>query len=243
MAELLGGVESESDWVIAVRHGQSAANAAYEQAALNNTGIVLPWRDADVPLSDLGARQAVELGQWVASQSSDKRPNAVWCSPYKRALDTWQIASGELKHSSRLKIEVRVDTRLQDRNKGDLGMMSLQAARERYPTEVHQRDKIGKYAYRPPNGESLVDMSSRIHQVAEDLFNTEKPRRIMIVSHDAVITLLRLALKHEKYADVAQIATYGPVPNASITSWKGEGKRLDLVNFASTSHLHSSSLP
>lgn len=50
----------------AVRHGQSTANVAYEEAERTGSTVPLPGRGADVPLSPLGWRQAEALGRWLA---------------------------------------------------------------------------------------------------------------------------------------------------------------------------------
>ncbi|MEU5756719.1 phosphoglycerate mutase family protein [Streptomyces sp. NPDC047829] len=70
----------------AVRHGQSTANVAFAAAASGST-VPVPGRDQDVPLSGLGAAQAVALGDWLAGQTPGAGPDLVVCSPYARAPD------------------------------------------------------------------------------------------------------------------------------------------------------------
>ena len=60
-----------------VRHGESAANVA--RAAAHAAGLpemALALRDADVPLSERGERQATALGRWFSEQPPDARDNA-----------------------------------------------------------------------------------------------------------------------------------------------------------------------
>ena len=45
--------------IMAVRHGESAANAAYREALRRDEVLEFPRPDADVPLTDLGRTQAV----------------------------------------------------------------------------------------------------------------------------------------------------------------------------------------
>ena len=53
-------------WI--VRHGQSAGNVARDAAeAEKQLLIAIAERDVDVPLSELGARQAHALGDWFAT--------------------------------------------------------------------------------------------------------------------------------------------------------------------------------
>ena len=57
-------------WI--VRHGQSAGNVARDLAdAAGHTMIDIALRDVDVPLSELGERQARALGRWFASLPED----------------------------------------------------------------------------------------------------------------------------------------------------------------------------
>lgn len=51
----------------AVRHGQSAGNVARDVAESNGAALIeLEHRDAYIPSSPLGARQADALGAWIA---------------------------------------------------------------------------------------------------------------------------------------------------------------------------------
>ncbi|WP_237277257.1 phosphoglycerate mutase family protein, partial [Streptomyces caniscabiei] len=60
-------------WV--VRHGQSTANVAYEEAGRTGSTVPLPGRGADVPLSDLGRAQAGALGGWLAGSAGPAGPD------------------------------------------------------------------------------------------------------------------------------------------------------------------------
>jgi probable phosphoglycerate mutase len=72
-----------------VRHGQSAANAAIEQARrAGHEDVELEGRDADVPISPVGRLQAAALGRWLAGLSRDAGPEVVYVSSYPRARQT-----------------------------------------------------------------------------------------------------------------------------------------------------------
>jgi probable phosphoglycerate mutase len=82
-------------WV--VRHGESAGNVARDAAHAAGVAVIdIEARDVDVPLSQLGERQAAALGHWFASLPPDERPNVVLSSPYLRAQSTANaVRSGE----------------------------------------------------------------------------------------------------------------------------------------------------
>ena len=72
-----------------VRHGQSHGNVARDRAhAAGHSVIDLDVRDVDVPLSELGERQAVAAGKWFADLPPKERPEVILSSPYLRARQT-----------------------------------------------------------------------------------------------------------------------------------------------------------
>ena len=60
-----------------VRHGESAGNVARDAAeAAGHPVIDIPTRDADVPLSALGERQARALGDWFPSAGARRNADS-----------------------------------------------------------------------------------------------------------------------------------------------------------------------
>ena len=79
-----------------VRHGQSEGNVIRDDAERRHAEhFELGMRDADVPLSDLGRRQASALGRWLAEQPAEVLPDAVLVSPYRRATQTADLVLAE----------------------------------------------------------------------------------------------------------------------------------------------------
>src|SRR3954469_22241806 len=75
-----------------VRHGQSQGNLARDAAdAAGAHEIDIEFRDVDVPLSELGAKQAEAAGRWFASLPRGERPEVLLSSPYVRARQTAEI--------------------------------------------------------------------------------------------------------------------------------------------------------
>jgi broad specificity phosphatase PhoE len=71
--------------LIVVRHGESTANVAREHAELSGAELIaVEARDADVPLSDVGLRQAQALGRWLAQLPAEAVPSAVSARPPDR---------------------------------------------------------------------------------------------------------------------------------------------------------------
>ena len=117
-----------------VRHGESTANVlATEAQRAGLEAIAVEHRDADVPLSDTGVRQAEALGSWLAA--AEGTPQSVWSSPYLRAEQTITIA---LEESGR-PLPVLVDERLRDRELGILDALTSHGVDVRLPDEAARR--------------------------------------------------------------------------------------------------------
>ena len=109
-----------------VRHGQSAANAALaaaEAAGRLDSGVA--GRDADVELTPLGLTQAAALGHRLADQPSGERPQAVVCSPYRRAVQSWRSAQAAAARRGVPLPDATVDARLSDRRMGELELTGV----------------------------------------------------------------------------------------------------------------------
>ena len=135
-----------------VRHGRTAQNAAR-----------LLLGRMDVPLDELGRRQALALGQ-VAELSGAVR---VVSSPLGRAFDT----------ASALGPPVTVDERWSEIDYGEFDGSELGAATELW---------VGWDAdleYTPPGGESLATLGRRVRAACEDLWDEASAADVVVVSH------------------------------------------------------------
>jgi probable phosphoglycerate mutase len=205
--------------LILVRHGESIGNVAREEAESSGAlSIAMPMRDPDVPLSELGARQARAVGQWLAADPT-RQPGAVWSSPYLRARQTAQLAVAELADPP----AIRQDERIRDRELGVLDLLTKRGVLTRFPAEADRRRWLGKFYYRPPGGESWVDLVLRIRAFLADLDRLAGPGRQLIVSHDAVILLFRYVLEQLDEDQVFEIARSGSVANASVSRLVRDG--------------------
>ena len=177
--------------IVLVRHGESLGNVARENAEAEGIDrIPLEWRDADTPLSDLGRAQADAAA--VAVAALEPRPAEVWTSPYVRAAGTAAAIGAALA------IAPVTDERLRDRELGVLDGLTSHGARGLFPDETTRRRSLGKFYYRPPGGESWADVALRIRSFLADPVPGNEPggdRRIVVVTHDAVVLLMRYVLE------------------------------------------------
>ncbi|WP_220269991.1 histidine phosphatase family protein, partial [Marinitenerispora sediminis] len=197
-----------------VRHGESLANAAFAEAeAHGHDPQGLPARDADVPLSGRGEKQARRLGEnWLARLPAAGRPGAVVVSPYVRAGQTARTALA----AARLDLPLYVDERLRDREMGVLELLTPAQIRRRFPEEAERRARTGELYYRAPGGESWADVALRTRSLLTDLHGRHAGERVLVVAHDATLLLLRTVIDG---LDEAAMHATPPARNAAVTRW------------------------
>jgi broad specificity phosphatase PhoE len=200
--------------LLLVRHGESEGNvAAAEANAARAEEIAVPARDADVSLSDLGRSQAHAVGTVLARLPSSERPEVVACSPYIRARETATAAC----EAGGLVLPLRVDERLRDRELGVLDRLTEIGVAERYPEEHARRQWQGKFYHRPAGGESWADVLLRLRAWLSDADDVLTGKRVLVVSHDVVIVLLRYVCEGLDEEEVLGLARRTPVRNASLS--------------------------
>ncbi|MCW2756577.1 MAG: Phosphoglycerate mutase, partial [Nocardioidaceae bacterium] len=198
-----------------VRHGESLGNVAAAQAhAAAAEEIAVAARDADVELSQLGERQAVTVGAALLDMPEGARPEILACSPYVRARQTAQLAC----EVAGLDLPLRVDERLRDRELGVLDRLTQDGVASRYPEEAQRRAWQGKFYHRPAGGESWADVVLRLRSWLSDLDRDLPGARVLVVSHDVVIVLLRYVCEGLDEAQVLDIAARTPMRNAAVSS-------------------------
>src|SRR4051794_20412929 len=174
-----------------VRHGQSEGNVLREAAeAEGREAVELPTRDSDIPLSELGRRQAAAVGTRLAELPPEQRPTALLVSPYLRTLQTAQAivdAAGPAMELPRWE----VDERLRDREIGVWEGLTWRGITARFPEEAARALRTGRFYHRPPGGESWADIVLRLRSLFAELTGDWADERVLFVTHDVPIQLTR----------------------------------------------------
>jgi broad specificity phosphatase PhoE len=222
-------------WI--VRHGQSAGNVARDAAeAASQFLIDIAERDMDVPLSELGERQAAALAEWFAALPPEERPNVVLYSPYVRARETAQAIVNTLPREDLL--TVATDERLREKEFGIIDRLTPLGIADKFPELHEQRRHVGKFYFRPPGGESWCDVILRLRNMLETITREYRGERVLIVGHQVIVNCFRYLLERMDEDAILAIDRAADVPNCSVTSYRFDpdaGKRgklvLDLENF------------
>lgn len=121
----------------------------------------------DVELSELGRKQAKELGERRKGEHFD----AIFCSDLQRSFKTAEIAFGD-------KFPTIQDKRLRECDYGDL---------TKHPSSEVDPEKLKRIRIPFPNGESYEQTSERMKSFLEDLLHLYHGRNIsvLIIGHRA----------------------------------------------------------
>lgn len=138
----------------------------------NENDLATGWADGE--LSELGLKQAKDLGDLVANQHFD----AVFCSDLKRAVDSAQLGFAD-------KYKIIPDARLRECNYGDFNQKS----------EAFKADMTQFIDQAFPNGESYREVEKRMADFLNFLKENYAGQRIAIVAHQAPQLALDVLLK------------------------------------------------
>jgi broad specificity phosphatase PhoE len=205
-----------------VRHGQSQGNVARDVAdEAGHAMIDIDIRDVDVPLSELGFRQAEATGRWFAALPRGERPEVVLASPYIRARQTAEAIckAGALADGPARAI---IDERLREREFGVFDRLTTIGIREKFPEEAEHRKRLGKFYHRAPGGESWADVILRLRSMLNTINLHYSDRRVLVVCHQVVVLCMRYILEELDEAQILAIDKQSEVLNCGICAYDFE---------------------
>lgn len=195
-----------------VRHGETEWNAQRRYQG-----------QSDVPLSDLGRRQA----ERVAGRLSGHEIDAAYTSDLKRALETAQIIA------EKCGLEVISEPRLRELKFGVLEGLTFDEAQEQHPEMI---DAWLDDFNRPPEGAETIELfNARVISLLDDLKQNHDEQVVLLVGHGGSLSeILRvvLGLSREK-------RWYVEMENASLSEVQIAGTYVSLKRLNDTCHLVS----
>ncbi len=206
----------ESTLILAIRHGETAWNREGRlQGHLN------------LPLNELGVRQAERLGAALADHSID----AVYASDLDRAAVTARHVAAP--HG----LAVRLDMRLRERafgvHEGKL-WTEIETAFPEDALRWRRRDP----AFEPPGGESLSTLYARCIGVVSELAAAHAGQTIAVVAHGGVLDCLyRAATRIDLQAPRSWV-----LGNASVNRVLHSPQGFSLVGWNDDQHLQGLTL-
>ena len=129
----------------------------------NEAKLAAGWND--VSLSELGMRQAKQLGKRYKDESFD----AIFCSDLQRSYKTAELAFGS-------RYPIIKDERLRECNYGDLNGA---------PKAEIEAQRASRISSPFPDGESYEDTAKRMKAFLDDLAKDYADKKVMIIGHRA----------------------------------------------------------
>jgi alpha-ribazole phosphatase len=131
---------------------------------------------SDVPLNKFGRVQARRL----AMHLQDHDFSAIYTSDLGRAMETAEIIA------EKLHLLIEPDPRLREINQGEWEGQQVEAIRSRY-AELWEERTEDPANVRPPGGETVSEVATRVHAALNDIALTHPGDSIMVVSHGIAI--------------------------------------------------------
>jgi probable phosphoglycerate mutase len=203
--------------LVIVRHGESERNVAKDRAKRGASAHTfgLGLRDMDTPLTKRGLQQARETG---AALAKPYRFDAVFSSPYRRALQTSECILSCLED----KPPIVLEERLREIEFGILDGLTKEGIKKKYPEEYARREREKKYWYRPPGGESRPDVALRVHSFLGTLTRDYRGKSVFIVCHSVVVLIFRRLLERWTEDQYLRVDREEDVLNCSVTAYRYE---------------------
>jgi broad specificity phosphatase PhoE len=171
---------------------------------------------ADLPLNDLGRRQAAELAEAVAGRGID----ALYSSDLARARETAAIV-GE-----RLALPVSVDPELREIDVGEWSGLMTPEIEQRFPEGLRRHAEGGDGW---EEGETHDELQERVVAAVERIAAAHEGETVLVVAHGGVI---RALLAHAEGVPLPEFRRTRPALEngglASIARGNGGWRRLDL---------------
>ena len=172
--------------ILLIRHGQSEWNKLNLFTGFKN-----------VELSDQGVKEANRAGQNF--KNINLKFDVVYTSELKRAQDTAKIILENLGQFDELNSGGRIikNINLNERDYGDLTGLNKKETADKFGEEQVHKWRRG-YSDRPPNGESLEDVVSRVSKYFNDEIVTqiknENVNNILIAAHGNSLRALLIVM-------------------------------------------------
>lgn len=149
--------------IVMVRHGQADAE-----------GVMSGW--ADLPLTELGRRQAAALAEAVSAE-------VVYSSPLRRARDTARFVE-------RAPGALACDPDLREIGCGRVDGAPIAEVRRELPAlwAIHEEQTWDEFRW--PDGESYIELRRRAIAALDHIARRHPGRRVAVVTHAGVITQL-----------------------------------------------------
>ena len=158
-----------------IRHGETNWN---REARLQG--------QRDIPLNDLGRKQAADVARHLSDFAGEKARSLPWMvSPLRRTMETMAIARRTLGLPE---TGYRVDERLREVGFGQWEGLTWKDVRKNNPAGAKGRAE-NKWGFVPPGGESYAILRERVQPVLDEI-----DHEVIMVAHGGVARTMLVSL-------------------------------------------------
>jgi broad specificity phosphatase PhoE len=221
--------------LVIVRHAESARNQAKKGSVYFADDaarrVVKGTPDHLIELTEDGHKQALETGHAIRERFGTF--DYVYTSGYAR---TEQTAAGILAaypEQERTLMRQRMNLFIRERDPGFSYDMTEVEADAAFPWMSEYWRTFGGFMARPPGGESLADVVSRVHTFLDTLFRDRAGRKVLVVTHGGTIRCFRFLLERWDYSQAERWAPGQSPANCGVTVYRAadSGDRLELEEY------------
>ena len=222
--------------VIFIRHAESARNAAKpknalffpdEEARRSVEGIP----DHKIAITPTGIIQAQKTGLYLRERFG--RPDYAYHSGYVRTKETLEYILSAFPKDELSEIKIRMNQFIRERDPGFTYDMMKDESDEHFPYLQKYWETFGGYFARPPGGESLCDVSTRVYEFLGTLFHDRAGQKVWVVIHGGSLRAVRFWLEKWDYQKAEQWQEGEQPENCGITvyNYNKRKSRLELQEY------------
>lgn len=179
--------------LLLVRHGQSEGNEAKRKSEKGDNSTFTPEfrlrHSASLRLTEHGRKQAECAGKWLREFLSSQSwgIDKYYTSGYLRAQET----AGLLRLPG---VRWRIEPYLSERDWGEMDQIPEQERNEKFSEALKKRRKE-PFFWRPPNGESFLDLCGRVDRILDTLHRECNTENVIIVCHGEVMRAFQIRIE------------------------------------------------
>jgi broad specificity phosphatase PhoE len=115
--------------------------------------------------------------------------------------------------------DVIEEERIREIEFGVLDGLTKAGIRAHYPEEADRKERVGKYWYRPPGGESYPDVALRLHSFLGTLTRDCRGQPVLVVCHSVVVLLFVKLLERLTTEQLMELDRQHEVWTCSLTHY------------------------
>jgi broad specificity phosphatase PhoE len=208
--------------LVVVRHAESVRNQAKKDTVYFADDaarrVLRGTPDHLIELTPAGHEQARQTGRAIRERFGTF--DCVYTSGYVRTEQTAQGLLAAYSDEERSRIPVRTNLFIRERDSGYGYDMTEDEAEAAFPWLAEYWQTFGPFFSRPPGGESLADLATRVDTFLAFLAREQAGRRVLVVTHGGTIRCLRFMAEGWPYEKFGQVFSANPPVNCGVTTYR-----------------------